>query len=60
MGYVAHDRSERLVSAKELPQPLDISVPYCEEGETRPKQGAVVYNLSIVFVRSLDTNELTK
>ncbi|PIL23408.1 Argonaute [Ganoderma sinense ZZ0214-1] len=33
-AHVAHDRSQRLVSAKKLPQPLDIPIGYLEEGET--------------------------
>jgi hypothetical protein len=38
LGYIAHDRSQRLVSARELPQPLDIAVPFYEDGERAPNR----------------------
>jgi eukaryotic translation initiation factor 2C len=60
IGYIAHDRSMRLVSAKELPQPLDIQVPFYEEGESKPRPGATVYTVSITHFRNLDPGELTK
>lgn len=59
-GYIAHDRSERLVSARRLPQPLDVQVPFYDEGMTGPREGATVYNVSIIFSRELDTTQLTK
>ncbi|KAJ7688957.1 Piwi domain-containing protein [Mycena rosella] len=60
LGYIAHDRSQRLVSARKLPQPLDISVPYYEDGETGPRAGATVYTVSIKFDKELDTESLTR
>ena len=59
-GYIAHDRSMRLVSARELPQPLEIQVPFYEDGESGPRPGATVYTVSITYFRNLDFGELTK
>jgi hypothetical protein len=59
--HIVHDRMQRLVSAKRLPQPLDIPVTFYEEGQPAPpKKDAKVYKFSIVFVRELDMTVLTK
>jgi eukaryotic translation initiation factor 2C len=60
LDYITHDNSQRLLSAKKLPQPLDIEVPFYEEGESKPRPKAKVYTVSIVFSRILDTSDLTK
>ncbi|KAJ6510612.1 argonaute-like protein [Mycena sanguinolenta] len=60
LHHIAHDRSRRLISAKELPQPLRISVPFYEDGETGLKEGATVYTVEIVFDKELDVASLTK
>lgn len=60
LPYIAHDRSQRLVSARKLPQPLDIQVPFYEEEETAPRAGATVYTVSIKFERELDIARLTQ
>ncbi|KAJ6510611.1 argonaute-like protein [Mycena sanguinolenta] len=60
LGHIAHDRSQRLVSAKKLPQPLSISVPFYDDGETGPKSGATVYTVEIIFDKELDVASLTK
>ncbi|KAJ7859445.1 argonaute-like protein [Mycena leptocephala] len=49
LGHMAHDCSQRLVSAQKLPQPLDIAVPFYEDGEVGPRPGATVYTVSIKF-----------
>ncbi|KAJ7747641.1 argonaute-like protein [Mycena maculata] len=59
LGYIAHDRSKRLVSARELAQPLDISVQYYEDGEAAPREGATTYTVSIKFEKELDIASLT-
>ncbi|KAL6303624.1 Piwi-domain-containing protein [Sparassis latifolia] len=56
--YVAHDRSQRLVSAMKLPQPLSITVPYVEEGATAPRPNALVFTVEIKLTRELDMREL--
>jgi hypothetical protein len=54
LGHIAHDCSQRLVSAQKLPQPLDIAVPFYEDGEVGPRPGAIVYTVSIKFEGELD------
>ncbi|KAJ7471966.1 argonaute-like protein [Mycena latifolia] len=60
LNHIAHDRSQRLVSARKLPQPLNIAVPYYEDGEAGPRANATVYTVSITFDKELDTESLTK
>ncbi|KAJ7653632.1 argonaute-like protein [Mycena polygramma] len=59
-GHIAHDGKQRLVSAQELPQPLDIVVPFYEDGETGPRPGAPVYTVSIILIGQLNGETLTK
>lgn len=54
VGYVAHDRSQRLISAVKLPQPLTIQLSYIEEGETTALAAALVFTVTFKFVRELD------
>ncbi|KAG6860668.1 hypothetical protein C0995_008856 [Termitomyces sp. Mi166 len=56
--YIAHDRSQRLVSAKKLPQPMNIQVPFFEDPDTSPRPGAKVYIVSIRFERELNPAQL--
>ncbi|KAJ7074810.1 argonaute-like protein [Mycena amicta] len=60
LGHIAHDRSARLVSAKKLPQPLDITVPFYEDNETGPTPDGKVFTVQIKFDRELDLRELTR
>lgn len=60
LSHIAHDKSSRLVSAKPLPQPLNISVPFYEEGASRPKPKDTVYTVSITLARKLEPNEITQ
>ncbi|KAF7305402.1 Argonaute-like protein [Mycena chlorophos] len=60
LGHVAHDRSTRLVSARKLPQPLSIAVPFFEDGEAGPKPGGMVFNVEINFDKELNVDDLTK
>lgn len=60
LPYIAHDHTQRLVSARELPQPLDISVPFYDDHETEPPPGAKVYTVSIKFERQLDVGSMTQ
>ncbi|PFH47142.1 hypothetical protein AMATHDRAFT_7043 [Amanita thiersii Skay4041] len=57
---VAHDNSQRLVSAKKLPEPLEISVRYMDEDEKKPRQDAATYNVSIRFTGTIDLNEIMR
>jgi eukaryotic translation initiation factor 2C len=60
MPYIAHDHSQRLVSAHKLPQPLDVSVPFYDDDETEPRNGATVYTVSIKFERQLNIDDMTR
>ncbi|KZT65512.1 Piwi-domain-containing protein [Daedalea quercina L-15889] len=60
VGYVAHDRSQRLVSAAKLPQPFSISVQYIEEGERTPRADALTFTVTFKLVRELDMNPLNQ
>ncbi|KAF9443073.1 argonaute-like protein [Macrolepiota fuliginosa MF-IS2] len=59
-SYIAHDKSQRLVSARKLPQPLIINIKYFDEGKTRPDPGADEYVVELRLERVLDTNELNR
>ena len=59
LPYIAHDRSQRLVSAHKLPQPLNIKIPYYDNDQDGPSHDAKIYTLSITFQRELDSNQLT-
>ncbi|KAG1727431.1 Piwi domain-containing protein [Suillus lakei] len=58
--FVAHDSSQRLVSAKRLPQPLDVQVQYYEEGEAGPSARSKTYTFAIIHTTDLDVAQLTK
>ncbi|KAH9942807.1 Piwi-domain-containing protein [Amylocystis lapponica] len=58
-GHVAHDGSARLVSARKLPQPLSIAVQFYEEGQTGPREDAMVITVDIKLTRELNTATLT-
>jgi eukaryotic translation initiation factor 2C len=60
LSHIAHDRSQRLVSARQLQQPLDIQIPFYDDGQSGPQADAKTYTVSIVFHRKLDPQELTK
>ena len=58
--FVAHDKSERMVAARALPQPLVVEVTFIEEGETAAQANAKKYRVEISKTGELDTNDLTK
>lgn len=58
--FIAHDSSQRLVSAKKLPQPLDVQVQYYEEGEAGPNARSKTYTFAIIHTADLDIAQLTK
>lgn len=60
LSYIAHDSSQRLVSANPLPQPLDIPVQFYDDHQTGPGSNAKVYNVSITLERELDPTDLDK
>ena len=60
LPYIAHDRSQRLVSAHKLPQPLNIKIPYYDNDKDGPSCDAKIYTVSITFQRELDPGQLTR
>ena len=61
MDKVVHDGSKRLVSTIQFPQPLAITVPCYNEGESGPpEQGGAVYTLHIRFIQQIDTGNLAR
>ncbi|KAJ7186894.1 argonaute-like protein [Mycena filopes] len=60
LRYIAHDADRRLVSARRLPQPLNISVHFYEEGETGPRAGSTLYTIAIKLEREHDIESLTR
>ncbi|EKM51085.1 uncharacterized protein PHACADRAFT_212985 [Phanerochaete carnosa HHB-10118-sp] len=56
--HIAHDNSARLVSAKELPQPLQATIRFYEEGESGPRDNAPVYTVEIKHVRTLNKRDI--
>ena len=58
--YIAHDRSQRLVCPRELPQPLSFDIPYIEEEETTARPKAKTYTVEITKTAELHTDEMTK
>ncbi|KAF8558356.1 Piwi-domain-containing protein, partial [Imleria badia] len=56
--FVAHDGSARLVSSKELPQPLDVSVLFLREGQQQATPRDKTYTISISSPKELKSSEL--
>ncbi|KAI0354391.1 Piwi-domain-containing protein [Trametes cingulata] len=55
--YVAHDRSQRLVSSRELPQPLSVAVRYLEVDQA-DDPNALNFTVDINFQRELRMSSL--
>lgn len=60
LPYIAHDRSQRLVSARKLPQPLSIPIKYYDDHQNGPSTDAKIYTVSITLQRQLDPRQLTR
>ena len=56
--FIAHDKSERLVSARELEQPLEVTINHTDEGA--PPATAKPYQVEITLKYRLDPQQLTK
>jgi len=59
-GIVAHDYSSKVISSKELPQPLVVKVQFFDEDESGPKPGGKEYSLTFEFIQTIDTSSLAK
>ena len=55
---MVHDGSQRLVSARKLPQPLQGSVRFFEQDEAGPRANADQYTVEVVFGKELLTAPL--
>lgn len=60
LPHTVHDRAQRIVSGKELPQPLVITVRYYDESQDGPSSNADDYTVVIRLEQVLDTSELTR
>ena len=57
--HIAHDRSQRLVSARALPQPLEVEITYSEEdGEVDPKP--MKFTVEMKYLREIRTSTLER
>jgi eukaryotic translation initiation factor 2C len=59
MGFIAHDSRQRLVSTRQLPQPLAITIIYTEAGQIRPATNPLTFVVKINFVRILNMEDIT-
>lgn len=60
LPYIAHDRAQRIVSAKKLPQPLAMDVIFYYKDEAGPKANAKTYSVTVRFDRDLDTGSMNQ
>ena len=56
--FIAHDKGERIVSAHELEQPLELNIDHYDEGA--PPANAKPYKIEITLKHTLDPQELMK
>ncbi|KAF9652530.1 Piwi-domain-containing protein [Thelephora ganbajun] len=56
--FIAHDKNERLVSARELEQPLEVTIDHTDEGA--PPTPAKPYQVEITLRDKLDPQQLTR
>ncbi|KAJ2936747.1 hypothetical protein H1R20_g354, partial [Candolleomyces eurysporus] len=59
LQYIAHDKSERLVSARKLPQPLDIQLQYSDYDNVPVSADALTYLVSIKFLDELKSEDMS-
>ncbi|KAI0370698.1 Piwi-domain-containing protein [Pilatotrama ljubarskyi] len=57
--YIAHDRSQRLVSSRQLPQPLSVAVRYLEVDQA-DDPNALTFTVDIKFQRELHMTTLNE
>jgi len=57
--FIAHDKSRRIVSVRELEQPLEVQINYTDE-EAPPTAVARPYQVRITFCNTLDPQQLTR
>ncbi|KAH8986358.1 Piwi-domain-containing protein [Lactarius akahatsu] len=57
---IAHDGAQRLVAAERLPQPLQGVVKYFDDEDSKPRQDADSYTVSVQFIGELPTAPLKR
>ncbi|KAH9038041.1 Piwi-domain-containing protein [Lactarius deliciosus] len=57
---IAHDGAQRLVAAERLPQPLQGVVKYFDDEDSKPRQDADSYTVSVQFTGELPTAPLKR
>lgn len=61
MGYLAHDASTKIISARRLPESLTATFPYFDEDEDGPPaQNLKTYTATVKFVKELNTEDILK
>lgn len=58
--FIAHDRSAKLYSAKQLPQPLVLDIKYFDEHKEGPEPNADEYRVELEFVKEYDLSTLNE
>ena len=59
-AHIAHDYSQRIIAAKQLPQPFNIPIQYVEEDEEHPRDDAKLYSITIEFDCEIDINTIVQ
>lgn len=61
-AHIAHDRSERMVSSRKLPQPLTVDITFRDEWEATPRENAKLYRVAITQTENgeLNTDDLNE
>ena len=60
VSFIAHDSAQRIVSTRQLPQPLAVNITYSDRGQTQPREKATVYTLKVTFVRQLSSDDINR
>ncbi|KAI0248543.1 Piwi-domain-containing protein [Lactifluus subvellereus] len=60
VNHIAHDSAQRLVSAEPLPEPLEGTVVFYEEGSLRPPRDADTYRVQVTFSKELPTEPMRR
>lgn len=56
--FFAHDSSQRIVSIRQLPQPLNIQITYTGPDQINLAAEAPVFSVKVTFVKRLDLDEM--
>lgn len=56
--FIAHDKAERIVSARQLEQPLEVTIDHYDEGA--PLSTARPFKVGVTLTNTLDPQDLTK